>query len=99
MPLFQYKALQSDGTIAEGEMEAGGRQEAFRQMEGRGLRPIRLAERNGANGVAKSPPKTKTAAKEKPAEKAAGSRPLKLSFGGPPQISAPMLENFTPLLS
>ncbi|MBM3837079.1 MAG: type II secretion system F family protein [Verrucomicrobia bacterium] len=48
MPLFQYRALQSDGTIAEGRVEAGGRQEAFRQIEGRGLRPISLAER--ANG-------------------------------------------------
>jgi len=48
MPTFQYRALQIDGTIAEGRLEAGGRQEAFRQMEGRGLRPISLAEhRNG----------------------------------------------------
>ena len=46
MPLFQYKALQADGSVAQGEIEAGGRQDAFRQMEGRGLRPIQLAERN-----------------------------------------------------
>ena len=62
MATFQYKALQSDGTIAEGRLEAGGRQEAFRQMEGRGLRPISLAEhRNGKpqrtepNGKAQKP--------------------------------------------
>jgi type II secretory pathway component PulF len=52
MPVFQYKALKGDGAVAEGEIEAGGRQEAFRQMEGLGLRPIRLAERNG-NGSPK----------------------------------------------
>ena len=50
MPVFTYKALQRDGTFTEGELEAGGRQEAFRQMEGRGLRPVKLAERNGVNG-------------------------------------------------
>src|SRR5437763_9215730 len=103
MPTFQYKALQADGTIAEGEVEAGGRQEAFRQMEGRGLRPIRLAERNGGNGAAKSPakPVAKTPAKpvaqakaptrESNAEKGNGS-PLsfKLSLGGAGKVSARM---------
>ena len=44
MPTFSYKALQSDGTVAEGRLEAAGRPDAFRQMEGRGLRPVSLAE-------------------------------------------------------
>ena len=43
MPLFDYKALQLDGAIAQGQLEAAGRAEAFRQMEGLGLRPISLA--------------------------------------------------------
>jgi type II secretory pathway component PulF len=48
MPSFRYKALQPDGKIAEGQIEAAGRHEAFRQMEGRGLKPINLAEsKNG----------------------------------------------------
>src|SRR5437868_14844853 len=99
MPTFQYKALQADGTIAEGEVEAGGRQEAFRQMESRGLRPVRLAERNGANGSAKSSskaaPPNKTSAKESTPEKPAGSATgLKLSFGGAAKVSGRMLENF-----
>ncbi len=59
MPVFQYKALQADGKTAEGQIEAGGRQEAFRQMEEKGLRPISLAEKscrrpqhkNGSNGA------------------------------------------------
>src|SRR5438132_659341 len=98
MPTFQYKALQADGTIAEGEFEAGGRQEAFRQMEGRGLRPIKLAERNGTSGARKSPPKP--AVKEAPVEKANGApASMKLSFGKPAKVSARMLENFTRLLS
>src|SRR5437667_6817680 len=114
MPTFQYKALQADGTIAEGEVEAGGRQEAFRQMEGRGLRPIRLAERNGGNGAAKTPakavaktparalPKTpaKGTVKEAAAEKGNGAGPsFKLSLGSSNKVSGRMLENFTRLLS
>src|SRR5438093_2542797 len=109
MATFQYKALQADGSIAEGEMEAGGRQEAFRQMEGRGLRPIRLAERSGANGSSRSPAKAapklgrvspSTPSPEAAAPKANGSpRGFKLSFGGSNKVSARMLENFTRLLS
>ena len=55
MPLFQYKALQANGAMAEGQLEAAGRQEAFAQMDGLGLRPISLAEKAGAgagNGFA-----------------------------------------------
>src|SRR5437667_12831503 len=96
MPVFQYKALQADGIIAEGELEAGGRQEAFRQLEGRSLRPIKLAERNGKSGTvpSKSP-------KDVSAEKKADSSPLtlNLSLGSSKRISARILENFTRLLS
>jgi type II secretory pathway component PulF len=113
MPVFAYKALQTDGSIAEGELEAGGRQEAFRQMEGRGLRPIRLAERNGAKSHtarpaptraearAKAPARDKATGKE-PAPAAAAGRPspgFSLSLGGRGKITARMLENFTRLLS
>jgi len=95
--------LQADGSIAEGELEAGGRQEAFRQMESRGLRPIRLAERNGANGAAtgtakypSKPPAKETSHEPKPN---APVLPFKLSLGGANKVSARMLENFTRLLS
>ena len=95
MPLFRYKAIQENGAIAEGQLEAGGRQEAFRQIESRGLRPISLAEgRNGDARKADSAPKparTEDAAKTAP--------PLRLSLGGSNRISARMLENFTRLLS
>src|SRR5881296_2239393 len=93
MPLFQFRALQNDGTVAEGRIEAGGRQEAFRQMEGRGLRPISLAEdRNGKS--------QKTEPNGKTPEKAGNSiASLKLSLGSSNKISARTLENFTRLLS
>lgn len=56
MALFQYKALQLNGTIAEGRIEAGGRQDAFRQIEGRGLRPISLSESAATQSEKKSVP-------------------------------------------
>jgi type II secretory pathway component PulF len=93
MPLCQYKALQADGKTAVGEIEAGGRQEAFRQMEGRGLRPITLAEKSGPaakNGAAKNGALA--------AAPAAGAP--KASFGfSSNKVTPRMLENFTRLLS
>src|SRR6266567_8710037 len=100
MPLFRYKAIQVDGTIAEGQIEAGGRQEAFRQMEGRGLRPITLAEdRNGKPRSAE--PNGEAQKREKAgAEKADRSAaPFQFSLGSSNRIPARMLENFTRLLS
>ena len=86
MPTFQYKALQPDGTIAEGQLEAAGRPDAFRQMEGRGLRPVSLAERAAAkNGAAKS-------------ASAPGAENFSFNFK-PQKVSAKELENFTRLLS
>lgn len=83
MALYQYKALQLDGSISEGRIEAGGRQEAFRQIEGRGLRPISLSEKNG-KGEANT-------AVEKNGE---ASVPWKSN-----KVTGRMLENFTRLLS
>jgi len=89
MPTFTYKAIQSDGTIAEGVLEAAGRPDAFRQMEGRGLRPVSLAERAAAK---KGSPAKASAAP------AAGAGKISFNFG-PQKVSAKELENFTRLLS
>src|ERR1017187_8220994 len=48
MPLFQYKGLQANGAMAEGQIEATDRQGAFAQMAGLGLRPGSLAEKAAA---------------------------------------------------
>ncbi|MCX7887812.1 MAG: type II secretion system F family protein, partial [Verrucomicrobiae bacterium] len=48
MPTFTYKAIGADGALAEGQIEAASRPEAFRQIERRGLRPVHLAERTAA---------------------------------------------------
>lgn len=94
MALYRYKALQLDGKTAEGELEAGGRQEAFRQMEERGLKPISLAEKlagkPGKNGNGAPPPLAAAAADGGPQN----------GFGFQSRKVTPkMLENFTRLLS
>jgi type IV pilus assembly protein PilC len=96
MPQFAYKAMQHDGVLTEGMLDASNRQEAMRQVEGRGLKPIKLAE-SAAPAAKKTP---------RPAEKngdgngdGAASSGAGLSFGGKAKITPRMLENFTRLLS
>jgi type II secretory pathway component PulF len=85
MPLFEYRALQANGAVAEGQLEAAGRQEAFRQMEGQGLRPVSLAEKvSGSSGKIPFLPTAMPA--------------LRLGKNST-KISARALENFTRLLS
>ncbi len=47
MALFHYKAITAQGSVTEGSIEASGRQEALRQVEGLGLNPLNLAEGKG----------------------------------------------------
>ena len=61
MPVFEYKAVEPNGKSVEGRIDAGGRQDAARIIEERGLRPVRLTETgaaptNGSRGV--KPPAT-----------------------------------------
>lgn len=95
MPTFQYRAIQTDGRIAEGQIEAGGRADAFRQMEGKGLRPISLNERGASKTAGKSGP---AATLPKDSKNGASSENPKISFGGG-RITPRILENFTRLLS
>src|SRR6266567_9102318 len=85
MALFEYRALQADGVVGEGQLEAAGRQEVFRQMEGRGLRLVSLSEKAASESatVLGLP---------------ASLDSLQLRFKSQ-KISARALENFTRLLS
>jgi type II secretory pathway component PulF len=88
MPTFSYKALQPDGKMAEGMLDAGGRPDALRQMEILGLRPVNLVEKAGA------------AAKAGPGLPAGLENLGNLSFKFQSRkVSATALENFTRLLS
>ena len=85
MPTFQYRALQANGKMAEGVLDAPGRTDALRQVEALGLRVVNLAEQAG---------KAKAKAGAVPAP--AGG--LTFSFESK-KVSGKELENFTRLLS
>jgi len=85
MPTFAYKALQTDGKVAEGVLDAPGRPDALRQIETLGLRPINVAETAGKAGKKRA---------SAPAEQAATGFHL-----GGKKVSGKELQNFTRLLS
>jgi type II secretory pathway component PulF len=92
MPTFSYKALKSDGKMAEGVLDAPGRPDALRQMEALGLRPVNLAEKAGVkNGSA-----SKNGAGQPGGLEGLGKISFKI---GGHKVSAKELENFTRLLS
>lgn len=47
MPDFAYKAIEPGGTVIEGQLSATGRTQALRELEARGLRPVRVDDRGG----------------------------------------------------
>ncbi len=89
MPTFSYRALQADGKIADGVLEAAGRPDAMRQMETLGLRPVNITEKS--SGAAK---KNGSATTNSPSGLGNGS----FNFASK-KVSAKELENFTRLLS
>src|SRR5687767_7864143 len=103
MPQFAYKAMQHDGVLTEGLLDASNRQEAMRQVEGRGLKPVKLAESAVGFGPKKS--LSRSSDKNGPNVSSATDAPLasgsrSLSFGSRRgKITPRMLENFTRLLS
>src|SRR3954464_6713313 len=99
MPQFAYKALQHDGGLTEGFLDASNRQEAMRQVEGRGLKPIKLAESGSGAApkkilAARSPEKSGANGAGEASGAAGGPA---ISFGGKGKITPRMLENFTRL--
>ncbi|MGJ8723877.1 MAG: type II secretion system F family protein [Roseibacillus sp.] len=66
MAVFNYKALGAGGAVVTGELTAGDRGEALRQLDKKGLQPVKVAE---AKVVAKAPKQDKTARQRAPKEK------------------------------
>ena len=85
MPTFSYRALKSDGKIAEGVLDAGSRPDALRQIETLGLRPVNVAEKTGA-------------AKKNGSSAPSSVGNISFKFESK-KVSAKELENFTRLLS
>ncbi|HEY1716984.1 MAG TPA: type II secretion system F family protein [Verrucomicrobiae bacterium] len=88
MPTFSYRALQADGKIAEGVLDAAGRPDALRQIETLGLRPMNILEKSSA--AAKNGSAT--------AGSAGGLGNVSFKFASK-KVSSKELENFTRLLS
>lgn len=92
MPMFAYRAVGANGAPVEGQIEAGGRGDAARMIEERGLTPVRLTESTGG---------------AKPAAGGSGQSGggLKLPIGGgkslfkSTKVSFAALEDFTRSLS
>ncbi len=107
MPQFAYKAMQRDGVLIEGALDATNRHEALRQVELLGLKPIRLAEgtaaragTGGSRNASRSNPGDAAAKANGAAADADDSAPLfGLKLGASKKITPRMLENFTRLLS
>ena len=86
MPTFSYRALQADGKLAEGQLEAPGRPYALRQVETLGLRPVSLSEKAAPAAAKNGSPLS--------------ALPGRLAFKfEAKKVSAKALENFTRLLS
>lgn len=105
MPVFRFRALQPDGRITEGQLEAAGRAEALRQVDARHGRPIQLVEHSTLTPVASPTRPAPNGAPSRapsptPASTAPTPSPLSsLSFRPGQRVSARQLEDFTRLLS
>jgi type II secretory pathway component PulF len=95
MATFSYRALQADGKIAEGVLDAGSRPDALRQIETLGLRPVNVAERAGKNDSGKPAGKMPVL----PGAPASSRRDGFSFHFAAKKVSAKELENFTRLLS
>jgi type II secretory pathway component PulF len=84
--------MQSNGVLTDGLLDASSRAEAIRQVETRGLRPIRLTESAAVSAEKNSAtPSANTTGDDVPF--------WKISFARKGKINARTLENFTRLLS
>ena len=66
MAVFNYKALGAGGAVITGELTAGDRGEALRQLDKKGLQPVKVAE---AKVVTKSVKPDKTTQRRAPQKK------------------------------
>ena len=87
MAIFEYRALQADGSIKLGQVDAGGRQDAMQMIEALGLTPVRIAEAaSGRTSASKNGPK--------PSSSVAAGWPFKSN-----RVTFAALEDFTRSLS
>jgi type II secretory pathway component PulF len=59
MPTFEYRALQTDGSIKLGKLDAAGRADAMQMIESLGFTPLRISETGSGQAGASSSQGTK----------------------------------------
>ena len=94
MAVFNYKALGAGGAIVTGELTAGDRGEALRQLDKKGLQPVKVAE---AKVVAKAPKPDKTARQRAPQVKKKAAGLVKASAKSSAKEKAEKDDDGTPL--
>ena len=92
MPVFSYKALSTNGSVATGEVDATDRPEALRTLDKRGLRPVNVKE-----SAKTAPANKKEAAPLRQKEKVAGKE--KISTSGELKLKRAEVILFTEELS
>ena len=89
MAVFVYTALKRDGSIANGELTANDRTDAFRKLDRNGLQPVSLKPKDGAAAAtptpSKAPDKT-SATNDKAAAKA--PKPVKAATAAESKAAA-----------
>ncbi len=73
MASFAYKALDGAGSVVKGELDAGDRGEALRQLGRKGLQPVKLTQDSGAPAPAAKPAKGSKPAPTAAAKKTAAA--------------------------
>ena len=76
MPVFTYKALGSGGAVVTGELSAGDRGEALRQLDKKGLQPVKVAEASVAKKASPKSDAQKAAARRRPEASVKKTSPL-----------------------
>lgn len=80
MPVFVYKALAANGSVATGQIDAADRPEALRVLDRKGLQPVNLSETTAHAPTARrtKAPENAAAAKADSEDSAIPEGPLKL---------------------
>lgn len=97
MPVFSYKALNSSGGVATGELDAADRPDALRMLDKKGLQPVSLRENSAATVPSAS--KNKARPKDSEPEKLAAKAKVDEVPDGPLKLKRAEVVMFTEELS
>lgn len=73
MAVFSYKALNSKGSVSQGEIDAADRTDALRLLDRKGLQPVSIKEASAVNAASTKKPKAPVKTAPKPISRAASA--------------------------